>query len=116
MSQDHTNNSRRHEDPAAGPTWVIGLIGVVLFVAIVLAVAALLLRVVAMEFEQKVAAEPPRELMELRARQEARLTDPPRWELRPDSPEGGRSLVIPIEQAMNAFVEETAEAGQEGGS
>jgi len=116
MSPDHTNNSKRHEDPAAGPTWVIGLIGVVLFVAIALAIAALLFRVVSAEFEQKVAAEPPRELLQLRARQAARLTDPPRWELRPDSPEGGRSLVIPIEQAMAAFVEETAGAGQEGES
>jgi len=116
MSRVQTNNSRRHEDPAAGPTWVIGLIGIVLFVAIVLAIAALLFRVVSAEFEQKVAGEPPRELLQLRARQAARLADPPRWELRPDSPEGGRSLVIPIEQAMAAFVEEKAEAGQEGES
>jgi hypothetical protein len=116
MSEVDRHSLTDREDPAAGPTWVIGLIGALLLVVVILVIAALLYRSASMEFEQKVSGEAPRELTELRRDQTARLTDPPRWEIRPDSGEGGRSLVIPIEQAMEAFVEETAQAAQEGES
>jgi hypothetical protein len=101
------------EDPAAGPTWVIGLIGVLLLVVAIFVIAAILYRSLALEFEQKVSARVPRELEELRREQSARLTDPPRWEIRPDSPEGGRSLVIPVDQAMAAMAAEASASSSE---
>ncbi|MDY7110405.1 MAG: hypothetical protein SYC29_17385 [Planctomycetota bacterium] len=102
------------DDPAAGPTWVIGLIGVLLLVVAILVTAALMYNSLAREFEQKVGAEAHRELEALRRDQTARLTDPPRWEIRPDSGEGERSLVIPIEQAMEAMAAETNTASERG--
>jgi len=116
MSEVDRHSLTDREDPAAGPTWVIGLVGVLLLVVAILVVAAVMYRSLALEFEQKVSAQAPEELEALRREQTARLTDPPRWEIRPDSGEGGRSLVIPIEQAMEAFVEETAGAAEEGES
>jgi hypothetical protein len=113
MSEVDRHSLTDRDDPAAGPTWVIGLIGVLLLVVAILVIAAVTYRSLTLEFEQKVSAQAPQELEELRREQTARLTDPPRWEIRPGSGEGERSLVIPIEQAMKAMAEETA-ASSEG--
>jgi hypothetical protein len=71
-------------------------------------------RSLTLEFDQKVSTEAPRELAELQQAQTARLTDPPRWEIRPDSGDGGRSLVIPIEQAMEALAAGETDSSSEG--
>jgi flagellar biosynthesis/type III secretory pathway M-ring protein FliF/YscJ len=114
MSEVDRHSLTDREDPAAGPTWVIGLIGVLLLVVAILIIVAVMYRSLAMEFQRKMSAEAPQELEELRQKQTARLTGPPRWEIRPDSPEGGRSLVIPIDQAMQAMAAETASTSEEG--
>ena len=50
------------------------------------------------------------ELTEMKRQQAARLEGPPRWEIRA---EDGRSLVIPIEDAIEAIVTEAPEGSAE---
>jgi hypothetical protein len=107
MSEIFEHNQGDHEDPLAGPTWTVGAIGVVLLIVICLGTAAIFYSVIASELDRKVIDQPQIQLEQNRAENLARLDGPVRYELRPENPEGERSLVIPINQAMTAMVEET---------
>jgi hypothetical protein len=102
---EHNPDPKDHEDPLPGPTWMIGFIGVVLFVIIVLGVAAVFYDADATERTAKVTASDWTELVELRAAQETRLEGTYR-EQRYEGAELVQALVIPIEEAMEAVVEE----------
>jgi len=96
------------DDPAPGMTWTVGIIGAIL---LVVAVAVVILIYRAVSHDQRMAKQispAPRELTMLRAEQEARLGAEAHWEIRT---EGERSLVIPIEQAMETVVEEAHNGG-----
>lgn len=108
MTDTFEHNSGDHEDPVAGPTWTVSIVGAVLFVASVLGVAALYYDVLAEEEVVKVYEPAEAEIAELQKQQLARLEGPIRNEIRLGA-EGG-ALVIPIEQAMELIVEE---AGQD---
>jgi hypothetical protein len=111
MSEHHEHNPGDHEDPLAGPTWMIGFVGVVLLVVTVLGVAAVTYSVADREHEHKVVeelgSEGTIELRVLRESQLARLAGPPRRELRdhPERPGGEECLVIPIDDAIDRWVE-----------
>jgi hypothetical protein len=103
MTDTFEHNPGDHEDPLAGPTWTISFIGVALLAVSMLGVAALFYDVEGIERDVKVLAVPVEEVATMRAAQEARLAGPVRLERRI---EGEDSLVIPIEQAMEAVVSE----------
>lgn len=110
MSDVYEHNPSDHEDPLPGPTWMIGFIGAVLMVVIVLGITALYYSAKQEEVVVKVVEAEPVELVVLRRQQEEQL-HVTRWEEREDVDPSGetvevRSLVIPIEQAMEAVVEE----------
>jgi len=103
MSDVFEHNPGDHEDPLAGPTWTLGLIGVIIFVVCVLGVAAIFYDRDRIEENAKVLEQPTLELEELNARQVARLGGDVRIEKRTPDEE---SLVIPLDQAMKLVVEE----------
>ena len=106
MTDQLEHNPGDHEDPLAGPTWLIMIGGAVVFVVVLLVVAAVAYRVMTGRQDAAALAQAPRDLAALKEQQRRRLTDPPRFEKRIDSPEDGNSLVIPIEQAMELMVQE----------
>jgi hypothetical protein len=117
MTDTYEHNPNDHEDPVAGPTWTVSIVGAVLFVVSVLGVAALYYNVVSEEEVAKRYEDPPADetrqkpltdLQQLDREQLARLDGPVRIERRVEVPEG--ALVIPIDQAMELIIEE---AGQE---
>ena len=104
MSDYIEHNPGDHEDPLAGPTWTIGIIGVILLAVTLLGLAALFYSTADGEIDEKVLSVAGGTLDEMEAEQEARLTGV-RLEKRV---EGEDSLVIPIERAMELLVEEAA--------
>ncbi|HWB19293.1 MAG TPA: hypothetical protein VG711_03255 [Phycisphaerales bacterium] len=114
----YEHNPGDHEDPVAGPTWIIGFLGAVLMVVITLGVSALYYRERTEQDKVVVVDRNPRELEDLRAAQSARLSAAAHWEnnsTMEEVKEGGKtynvitttkSLIIPIEQAMADVVKE----------
>ena len=95
------------EDPLAAPTWVVGIVGGVIFVACVLGVAGLLYDLLDARQQTVVLdATRGRPVDRLNEAQLARLDEPARRELRIDSPDASGSIVIPIEDAMRIVIEE----------
>lgn len=108
MSDSYEHNPGDHEDPLAGPTWVVGIAGFALVAVCALGVAALMYGVFDREVEIKVDDQPVIAREIVRAEQHARLEGPPRREIRTENPDGEESLVIPIEEAMSIVVAEAA--------
>jgi hypothetical protein len=106
MSEHHEHNPGDHEDPLAGPTWLLGVIGIVLMIVIVLGLTALYYNAQAQFVEDRVKTAEIRELTEHLERQRARLEGPPREETRVIAEEEHTFYVIPIEQAMELVVQE----------
>ena len=111
MSHYQEHNINDHEDPAAGYTWLIGLVGTILLVVTVLGTAALYYNVKTTEIEV-VVNEPTRiEVKNLRNKQRKVLMDRPRWVERED--EAGdvkKYLAIPIDRAVELVIEEYGNA------
>lgn len=108
MRDIYDHNPADHDDPAAAPTWTIGIVSVVLLAATTLFVAALFYFVYQGELEEKYIQPTSIELDMLNAEQRARLAGEPRIELRPENADAEQpeSIVIPIDQAMDLIVEE----------
>ena len=101
------HNIHDHEDPSAGYTWMIGLVGTVLLVVTVLATAALYYNVQAAQNKESVI-EPTRiDVKKLRAKQLQVLSNTPHWVEREDeSGEIKRYLAIPIDRAIQLVIEQ----------
>jgi hypothetical protein len=104
MSETFEHNPNDHEDPLAGPTWTIGIIGVILLAVSLLGLTALFYDRTDVELDVKVLEVPSAALDEMRATQNARLAGV-RLEKRVAEEE---SIVIPIERAMEIIVQENA--------
>ena len=107
MSKHYEHNIQDHEDPSAGYTWMIGLVGTVLLVVTVLATAALYYNVQAAQNKESVI-EPTRiDVKQLRAKQLQVLSNTPHWVEREDeSGEIKRYLAIPIDRAIQLVIEQ----------
>ena len=107
MSKHYEHNIHDHEDPSAGYTWMIGLVGTVLLVVTVLATAALYYNVQAAQNKESVI-EPTRiDVKQLRAKQLQVLSNTPHWVEREDeSGEIKRYLAIPIDRAIQLVIEQ----------
>jgi len=106
MSEHHEHNPSDHEDPVSGPTWLIGVIGVVLMIVIVLGLTALYYNAQAQVTNERVMTGEIRELQDLRAQQRAKLEGPRRRETREFVGEEREVVVIPIDEAMQLAVEQ----------
>ncbi len=104
MSDVFEHNPDDHEDPAAGPIWLVAGLGTFLFIVTVLALTALYYNQLNMEVDSKEISAPNQEIEDLRAEQQTRLAEP-----HLDQFEDEIALVIPIERAMEKIVEEYGE-------
>ncbi len=114
MTDVYEHNPEEHEDPTAGLTWFMGLLGALVLVVIMLGITALYYNVKAQQVRDQVVSPQRREVLELRLQQEALLADPPRWVERDEQGQTVRAYVIPIEQAMESVVEEANAPGGGG--
>lgn len=107
MSKHYEHNIKDHEDPSAGYTWMIGLVGTVLLVVTVLATVALYYNVQASQNKESVI-EPTRiDVKKLRAKQLQVLSNTPHWfEGEEESGEIKRYLAIPIDRAIQLVIEQ----------
>ncbi len=116
MSDFYEHNPGDHEDPAPGPTWLIGFIGVVLLVVVVLGVTALFFDTETEEAAVNVLQTKALDLEELKALQLARLEGPARWEVEiKEGTVASRRIVIPIDEAMQQVVVEMGSPASRGG-
>jgi hypothetical protein len=111
MSEVFEHNPSDHEDPLTGPTWIVAFLGAVLLIVITLGLTALFYNAQAQEEHQKLIMRDPMELGNLQARQREQLTGTPRWveqqiDVEGSTPQLTRSLVIPIERAMELVAAE----------
>ena len=106
MTEVFEHNPQDHEDPVAGPTWLVGILGAILLVVSLLGLTALYYNVKAEELEGQVIGLERLEVLELRRQQEALLAGSPRWIKRDEQGEEIEAFIIPIERAMELVVEE----------
>ncbi len=106
MSDVYEHNPEDHEDPAHGPTLLMGLLGVLLLTVTILGLTALYYGSKATEQSQAVVAVERAEVKDLRAEQEALLAGPARLVRRDEAGREVEALVIPVERAMEAVVRE----------
>ncbi|MHC5025119.1 MAG: hypothetical protein ACYTGG_14645 [Planctomycetota bacterium] len=99
MTEVYEHNPNDHEDPIAGPTWLVGFIGAVFMLVIVFGLTALYYGAREQEVEAVVIEEDYVEFAELQAAQNSRL-EVLQIEEREEGGERYEALVIPIEQAM----------------
>ena len=113
MSDLFEHNPGDHEDPLAGPTWIIGFLGAVLLAVIGLGLTALYYNAQHKEEEAKIVKRDPLELEHLRAMQLAVIDAKPHWREEMEKVEGKndeqkvRALSIPIDHAMELVVQES---------
>jgi len=104
------HNLGDHEDPMAGPTWMVSIVGVVLLIVIFLGLTALYYNFARTAEETAIVSRQAADFEALHAAQAAKLAGEPRWESR--QAEGAdegvmeEHLVIPIDRAMQAVVRE----------
>ncbi|MHC4080189.1 MAG: hypothetical protein ACYS15_13410 [Planctomycetota bacterium] len=115
MTEVYEHNPDDHDDPTAGFTWLMGLVGALLLVVIILGLTALYFNVKAEMFQRQVVSAERLELQALRREQEALLAGPPRFIEREQQGETVTAYIIPIEQAMEIVVREANAAGGGGG-
>lgn len=107
MSTHHEHNPKDHEDPSAGYTWMIGLVGTVLLVVTVLATVALYYNVQASQNKETVIEPLRKDVKKRRDEQLQILSNTPRWFEREDeSGEIKRYLAIPIDRAIELVIEQ----------
>ena len=104
------HNPEDHDDPVAGTTWLIGLLGAILLVVTIMGVTALYYNAKGQKFNDQFVNVERLEVRKLRHEQEALLIGPSRWVERDEQGETVEALIIPIERAMELVVEE-AKAG-----
>lgn len=114
MSDAYEHNIGDHEDPLAGSTWLIMLIGSVLLVVIMLGLTALYYTSKNRAVETEIVAAPVQALLDLRAVQNARLTGAPRWEKRDDAGNEITAFVIPIDRAIEITAREFQSQSRSG--
>ncbi len=106
MTEIFEHNPEDHEDPRAGLTWLLGVIGALTLVITMLAVWALYYNVKAVQVEETVVAPARQDVIELQQSQEQFLVGPPRWIKVDVQGESVRRYVVPIERAMALIVQE----------
>ena len=109
MSDQFEHNPKDHEDPLPGPTWLIGIISVVLLLVIFLGLTGLYYGTEEEETLRKAAEIEPiyLEVEELRQTQLRHIEGEPGLQVTiVDGQVTDRRTLIPIELAMQKIVEE----------
>ncbi len=104
--EHHEHNIGDHEDPIPSSTWLVGAVGVVLFVVIIFGLTALYYNAQKEENEAKLHQPMPVELARYRERQQRHFVEQPSWVERQAGGNHIRARVIPLDQAMEDVIEE----------
>lgn len=107
MSEYFEHNPGDHEDPLAGPTWLVGILGVVLLIIVVLGLVALYYNAQQVENAEKVITAKAQEVEQLTEQQRLRLQIPHQVRFEEEV-----ATVIPIEDAMRVVAEQYGGSGQ----
>lgn len=110
MSEVYEHNPSDHEDPVAGSTWLVGICGALLLVAIIYGLTALMYRAEQEVFVQSVLDTPIVQVRELREEQQRLLEGPPRTV---SIAEGVEAHIVPIEEAMQDVVNDAQRANNQ---
>jgi hypothetical protein len=110
MSEHSEDKPIKHTKANAGMFAAVVIIAVILLATIILSAIALFQDAANKAQNARVGERYTPELTELKREQAARLAGPPRWEIRT---ENVRSLVIPIDEAVEAVIREASQAPKE---
>ncbi|MHC4220229.1 MAG: hypothetical protein ACYSU7_17425 [Planctomycetota bacterium] len=109
LTEVYEHNPGDHDDPKAGITWLLGLLGTLLLLVTVLAVTAIYFNLQAEMFQRQVVDAPFVEVQQLRGEQDALLAGG--WVEVEVQGEPVRKYTIPIDQAMQLVIEEANAGG-----
>ncbi|MCZ6835582.1 MAG: hypothetical protein O7G85_07395 [Planctomycetota bacterium] len=101
MSDIVEHNPNDHEDPLAGPTWLISILGAVLLIVTVLGLIALYNTVWDAEEDLKIVEADAQEVQDMMKAQHLRLEIPHQVRYEEEV-----ATVLPIEDAMRLIAEE----------
>ncbi len=106
--EHYEHNPGDHEDPVAGPTWLMSLVGTILLVVIIFGLTAMYYNAQGQQLRERVYEREPYELRRYKQQQQELLTGEPRWvtEVISDDEEI-RRYVIPIDRAMDLVAGES---------
>lgn len=107
MTEVYEHNPGDHDDPVAGPTWLVGVLGALVLVATLLGLTALYYNVKARMFTEQVVDKPVTAVQQLREQQRELLEGEPHWVERRAGDEVVRELVIPIDRAIELIATES---------
>jgi hypothetical protein len=110
MSEVFEHNIGDHEDPLPGPTWIIGILGVVLLSIIILGVTALFFNADTRMVDEKVTTQGYPQFESLKKEQLDRLAGPPRIVVVKENDKDVETVVIPIDDAMKMVADRSAKA------
>ena len=104
----YEHNVGDHEDPLAGPTWLIGVLSMILLSVIVLGVTAMYRHARTERDTERQVLQPAERLALLKQQQLAQLqTEPQRQEFKVGE-ETVTRIIIPVEDAIDLVIEEYA--------
>ena len=103
----YEHNPGDHEDPVAGPTWLMGIIGAVLLVVIIFGLTAMYYNAQGEQSRAQRYDRDPFELREYKQQQAQLLHGEPRWVTEQANEQQVRRRVIPIDEAMDLLVQQS---------
>jgi hypothetical protein len=115
VSDAFEHNPGDHEDPLAGPTWLIGALGVLTLVIILMVLTAIYYNTKAEEVKENFITPVREDVVAMKTRQEALLHEPAGWVERQEGGETVRAYVIPIERAMELVVQDANKGANKTG-
>ena len=105
MHESYEHNPGDHDDPLPGPTYILTILGAVLFCVVVLGVTALFFNADERMIDRKTQLETYPQFETLKAEQLAKIAGPARKVQVNENEKLVESVVIPIDVAMQKIVE-----------
>lgn len=116
MSDHAEHNPLDHEDPLPGPTWILGILGVVLLGVVVLGVTALFFNADERMVDEKTAAALYPEFEALKREQLARIDGPYRKVEVVENEQNVEHVIIPIDDAMRKIAQRAGQSASQSAS
>jgi len=113
VSDTYEHNPGDHEDPQGSATWLVGIVGTIIFIALVMGVTAMLKATVARTTDEVMVKTAPVELNQVIERDQQRLHAEPRVIAYRDVNDERRTrIAIPLDRAIELTAEQFAQQGR----